>query len=439
MLDAFLNVPAVVKVLAALMVILVVSRLSRHLIVAVLAATLLLALWSGYPAGAVLRIPVQRLLSPMCLLLMALVLQVIWLSSQMAAAGVMDDLVRSVRAHVSRHSAMAVLPAVIGLLPMPGGALFSAPLVDSVDVNGEVSSTLKLQTNHWFRHIWEYWWPLYPGVLLAAPMSGLEYWQFMLLQMPMTAFAVAVGSWFLLRRIGRGDGPAGSDAGHAPSFVTLVLPIIVVIGCYMAIRFGYALLSRAGVVSWKLNRNLPLLIGLLAAMLVLQAQRPLGWGKWREILFSRRAMVMVAIVAAVQVYGAFIQPDTAVDASLVEQMKGELTGWGIPLVPIIMLVPFISGLSTGLSMGFVAASFPIVMNLIGQDATMGVRLSTVTLAYGFGYMGMLISPVHVCLVVTSKYFETDMVRNIAALAKPGAVMLALITLSYYAVRAIFGV
>ncbi len=146
---------------------------------------------------------------------------------------------------------------------------------------------------------------------------------------------------------------------------------------------------------------------------------------------------MVAIVVAVRVYGAFIEADLPGGTALVSRMHAELEGWGVPLLPVLMILPFLSGLSTGLSIGFVGASFPIVMALIGEDPSTGTYLSTIVLAFGFGYIGMLISPVHVCLVVTSEHFETHLLRNMMALVRPGAAMLALVTMAHYLVRALF--
>ncbi len=437
LLDSLLHVPALLKVLVALLLILVVGRFCRHLMVAIGVATLVLALWSGHSGAAILQIGWERLASANNLMLMVVTVQVILLSSQMSQTGAADDLVKSVRARVSRHASMAVLPAVIGLLPMPGGALFSAPLVDSVDERGEVPADLKAQANHWFRHIWEYWWPLYPGVLLAVELSGLEIWQFMLLQMPLTLFAAAVGSWFLLRRMGGGD-ERPAKGTRAPKFFGLILPIIVVILCYAAIRVGHAVVSLRSGVPLPLNKYLPMVVGLFAAIGVLQLQRPLGWRKWRRILLSRRAVLMAIIVASVRVYGAFIEAELPSGVTLVEQTRQEMAGLGLPLLPILMILPFVSGLSTGLSIGFVGASFPIVMSLIGDEPSLGVHLSTVILAYGFGFVGMLLSPVHVCLIVTSEHFKTRLLHNVAGLAKPGAAMLVIVSCAYLLVRHVFG-
>ncbi len=432
-----MGVPVIVKVLCALALILVISRFCRQLAVSVAAATVVLAFWTGHsPAGAA-RIAWERFLSLNNLLLLTIVVQVIWLSTQMSVTGVMEDLVKAVRARVRQRASMAVLPAVIGLLPMPGGALFSAPLVDSCDTEGRVSPAVKARTNHWFRHIWEYWWPLYPGVLLALEITGLDVWQLVLLQFPLTLGAVGAGYFFLLRRIGSSqsaDGP--EEPGEKPPILSLVLPIVVVIAFYATIRLGYAGVKQLWPEVPGLNKYLPMLIGLFGAMAVLQRQRPLDAAKWRELLLSRRAAVLAGIVALVRIYGAFIEAPLPGGTLLVDQMRTEMNAWGIPMMGIVMVLPFISGLATGLSIGFVGASFPIVVNLLGADPSPSVFFSTVVLAFGFGYMGMLVSPVHVCLIVTSQYFSTRLLRNVAALLKPAAAVMAWVLVLHYVVRAI---
>jgi integral membrane protein (TIGR00529 family) len=434
-LEALLACPAIVKVLTALALILVVSRLCRHLIVAVVVAAAVLGLWAGYPVGSLASIAGRRLVQDMPLLI--IVAQVMWLSSQMAATGVMSDLVKSVRARVSRHASMAVLPAVIGLLPMPGGALFSAPLVDGVDETQQVPAALKAQTNHWFRHIWEYWWPLYPGVLLAVRETGLEFWQFMAVQLPMTCFAICVGNWFLLRRIGR-MGDSERRGGDGPRFLPLVLPIMVVVAGYASIRIPYWCVQSVRPVTPDLNKYVPMMFGLFAAMLLLVRQRPLDGRRWREVLLSRRILSMLAIVVAVRLFGALIKPDNAGVVGLATQMRADLEAWGLSALPVIMVLPFLSGLSTGLAIGFVGASFPVVMATLGAGGTLGQRLATVVLAYGFGYIGMLVSPVHVCLVVTSRHFGVQPLRSSAALLVPGAVVLLLVLAEYFVLLGLLG-
>ena len=438
MAQVLLEAPAIVKVFGALALILVANFFCKRLLVSIAVGALALGLWCGHSVPGMGRIALDRLGSTGNLFLMIIVFQVIWLSSQMSATGLMGDLVAAVRARVSRRGAMAVLPAVIGLLPMPGGALFSAPLVDRCDAGGSVEPRLKAQANHWFRHVWECWWPLYPGVLMAIEATKLEVWHFALLGIPISLGAMAAGYVFLLRRIDRDDGEAAAEtaAEGAHGFFSLVRPIVVVIVCYAAMRLGYGTLARAWPGIPEMNLYLPMAVGLLCAMAVLQFERPLGWRQWRAVLFSRHVLDMVLIVAAIRIYGAFIEADLPGGGSLVKQLHLEMEGWGVPLLPIIMILPLVSGMATGLALGFVGASFPIVVSLLGENPPIGTVLSTTVLAYGFGYVGMLLSPVHVCLIVTSKYFKTGLVRNALGMLKPAVAVLAWVVVLHLLVRAI---
>ena len=425
MWDVLLAAPVLVKVLAALVLILVFNRICGQLVVSVAMGTLVLAAWSGHSLDAMGAIAWERVWSLDNTLLLVVVFQVIVLSSQMSATGVMGDLLIAVRDLVSKRAAMAVLPALIGLLPMPGGALFSAPLVESCDSDGSLPPQLKALTNHWFRHVWEYWWPLYPGVLLAMQITRLEVWQFMLMGIPLTLCALAAGRVFLLHRIPPDEEPPrGRSVGTVHRVLVLLLPIVVVIGSYAVVRLSYAGLLCAFRNLPGMNRYLPMLVGLCGSMVVLQVQRPLGRAQWKRVLLSRQALNMVILVTMVRVYGAFIEAPLPGGTALVAQMHAEMARWGIPVMAITMLLPLIAGLATGLSIGFVGASFPIVMSLVGDSPDAALRMATAVLAYGFGYVGQLLSPVHVCLVVTSEYFKTPVLANAASLLKPVLVILA---------------
>lgn len=424
-------IPVTIKVLASLALILGLNRIFKQLIVSVSGGTLVLAVWIGHPPTAIWEIARGRFISLDNLLLMVVLLEVIWLSSQMSAAGVMKNLVAVVRQRISQQGAMALLPAVIGFLPMPGGALFSAPLVDDCDHARDIPPLLKTRINYWFRHLWEYWWPLYPGVLLAIEITGLDIWQFALLQIPLSLLSITIGYYFLLRQIpGQNEACKSSKQPLNKPVMLLMAPILVVIGCYAGIRLFLPQMAAT-------NKYLPMIIGLLAAMLILQLQHPLNGRKYKTILFSRKAFILALMVAMVRIYGAFIEAPLPSGVLLVDQMRQELAILGIPVWTVIMVIPYISGMVTGLAIGFVGASFPIVISLLGKNPELGTLLSATVLAYGCGYMGMILSPVHICLVVTNEYFQTRLSQSLVSLLKPVAAMLVGIVTYYLIVAYLF--
>ena len=181
-----MHTPVIVKVLASLALLLVLNNVLKQLMLSVAIGALVLGFWCGHSPFGVIKIAWWKVSSLENLLLILIIMEIIALSNLMSKTGVMRDLVDTIQSKVSPRTSMATLPAVIGLLPMPGGAIFSAPLVDDIDSAKCLDPSLKTRVNYWFRHIWEFWWPLYPGVLLTLTTTGLAVWQLAAIQLPLT-------------------------------------------------------------------------------------------------------------------------------------------------------------------------------------------------------------------------------------------------------------
>jgi integral membrane protein (TIGR00529 family) len=276
-METILNAPYILRVLLSLFIILAVNKWIKQLWAAVILGTLLLALWCGHSPAAMAEISWQKISSLNTIFLAIAVFQIIWLSSQMSETGVMKDLVESVKNRISRRASMALLPALIGLLPMPGGAIFSAPLVDECDEDNTVEPLLKTKINYWFRHVWEYWWPLYPGVLLTVDLTGLSILTVMILQLPLSIVSIGAGYFFLLRKVA--SNKTGSDtnkSGNNSRFLLLITPIIIIIATYGLLRLVFPFMG-------EFNKYIPMCIGILMAQLFLQLYRPLPLGTWKKI------------------------------------------------------------------------------------------------------------------------------------------------------------
>jgi len=434
MSSALLAAPVLVKVLGSLGIVLLGNLLRVPLGVAILTGTLALGLWSGHDASAMLAIVRHKATAPDTLLLLVVLLLVMWLSAQMERCGVMRDLVATLCARFSPRASIAMLPAVIGVLPMHGGAVFSAPLVARCDPDGRIDPLLKTQINYWFRHVWEYWWPLYPGVLLAMQFTGLDVLQVMLLGLPLTAASVIGGYLFLLRRLPRAERIAPPPGERGVPLLQLLEPILLIIVVYAAVRLAWL-----GLQAWRpdlprLDNFLPFILGVIIAILALQQRRPLGRATWVGLLRSPKAYGMAGIIFTLQLYSAFIDARLPGGMPLMAVMNDELTRWGIPLVAVMMVIPFVSGLTTGVAFGFVGASFPIVVRLLGADPAPAALLSSAGLAYGFGYLGMMCSPVHVCAIVTAGHFSAPLFRSLAGILRPAALVLLAIIAMHLAVK-----
>lgn len=437
MIAAVMGVPVTLKVLLVLASFLLLYRLSHSLAASLGGGTLLLALWLGFSGQQALSMAAERLFSWNNGQLMMVIFLVIFLSRLMAATGTMNSLVKGVGEVFPPRAAVAALPAAIGLLPMPGGAIFSAPLIDQYDREQQLSGDLKTRINYWFRHIWEGWWPLYPGVILAVDLSGVPLPLFCALQAPLTLLALLSGYLFFLRRVKPSvsarrlstDGETKTDGQTKTGgqLLPALLPIILVVVIY---GLGRALVPAAG-------SYLFLIAGLLTACGYLQIRRPLSLKRLIREAFTWKALNMMVIVAVVRVYGAYVELPLPEGESVTALMRSELAAAGIPSLLLILLLPYLTGLATGISLGFVGASFPILLSLLGDPGSVGY-VTGVLAAYLAGFAGVMTSPVHVCLVVTSKHYQTSFTKNLVVI---GPVMLATAAagFGYYALlRLAFG-
>jgi len=210
--------------------------------------------------------------------------------------------------------------------------------------------------------------------------------------------------------------PNGESAGSVVTaenlrvFAREVMPITLVV----AVLFGTEAVLQ--ILEYSLGRTLawpkPLnfVLALSSAVMLVIVRNSMSLPAVRAAVFNRNTVSMIAIVMAIMIFKGVLT-----DSHAIEQVQVELTHSQIPPLLIIALLPLIAGFVTGIGVGFVGASFPLVMTLFPEDCS---PLPFAALAYGFGFMGMMLSPIHVCLLVSQEYFAVEMTQGYRYLWKP---------------------
>jgi integral membrane protein (TIGR00529 family) len=420
-MEWLLSFPAYAKILGTFLGILLLNRFGASLGVAILAFALLLTAWTGTGwSGFAYQVEMFR--QPENALLPLIILLLLFFSDSLKRTGRMDRTIAGLKAWLQKkHLIIAGLPALVGLLPMPAGALFSAPFVAAMDEEKELRPAHKVAINYWFRHIWEYWWPLYPGVILAMHYANIPALTYFLIQVPFTAAAILGGYFFILRGIGKGrEETRENSSWDAPAVFAAIRPIGVLV---LTTLLGSALLPPLGV-HGTLANLVAMLAGLVLALATVFAGHGSAFRPALSLFGKKETWLMVILVLGIQAFSAaLLCPLDAAGGNLVTGMRDELVRTGIPLVTIAMAIPFISGMVTGVAFGFVGASFPIVFALLGPEPSLALTAATTSFAYTFGYMGMMLSPMHACFVVTAEYFHTPIFGAYRYLIGPASVMI----------------
>lgn len=276
---------------------------------------------------------------------------------------------------------VASIPAIFGLMPIPGGALVSAPLIDDEGTRIGIDGTHKAFVNWWFRHVWFSIYPLEVGLVLAAYLSGVDLYMIALFNVPIFVAHLIIGVRFGLHGIKKEEKPSGASS----DIYTLAygfLPIVIAL-------------------SFNMLLSIPLSLTLFAAVLMLLFQNRYRYGAEdvsRIIVQGISTKLFLAGIGIMLFKGIMERSDAL--SPLVSILEPH-----IPVLAVAMIGAFTIGVLLGHLPAAVGVGFPVLLPLLPV-----VNVQTVAMLFLFIMLGYVISPIHLCIVLTLEYFHADMGR-----------------------------
>ena len=403
-------IPDFVKILMIFSLILVLSKYKVPLYVCLLSAAAAVGLWAGLTPGETTHLILLKSFSKESLWLTLIIVEIIVLSRLLSEGRQMERIVNTFKnISLGDRFTLASLPAIIGLLPMPGGALFSVPMIDSSDEKNRLSPELKTAINYWFRHIWEYWWPLYPGIILAISMLNMPPWKVIFAQFPLCLGVLISGIVFLLSRCPSDKPRVRPSLNALKPFLFEIIPLGMVIGAMIILNAVTQLIGWSHI--WPQHLNF--LMGIIPAQLWVIRTNDLPARLIKDAHLNWSTFNMAMIILGIMAFKGLL-----IESHIIDDIQEEFILYHIPTTLVVALLPFIAGLVTGIAIGFVGSSYPLIITLLHGQTTGNEILVYSVLAYGFGYMGMMMSPVHLCFLVTKDYFHADFFGSYKLLLKP---------------------
>ncbi len=269
--------------------------------------------------------------------------------------------------------------SLIGLLPMPGGALFSAPLVDGLTKDIDIPIERKAYMNYWFRHVLEGAFPTYPGIILAANFLNVTIRTALFAHFLIPFVLIFVGVFIGFRGVEIKNNIENN--GNIFDFLKYFSPILLIL---ILILF------------FNLNIIFSILISLVLSFFFLKPT-------FKELFnYFKKSLTLDNIFLPIGVY--FFR--NLLNTGIANDISVSLFSLSIPFFLILFLMPFISAFVTGLTSMGVAISYPIILNLFYPGGTLSYALMGI--AYSGAVCGILFSPLHLCLIVTINYFKCEL-------------------------------
>lgn len=295
----------------------------------------------------------------------------------------MESLKRIVR---DTRIVLAAPPAIIGMVPSIGGAYFSAPLVEEAGSAISISPERKGFINYWFRHIWEYVLPTYPGLILASAIIHVPLGRLILYQMPFALMVIVSGGIFCFRGLDLNrqgastmDMPKKMEGRDLARLTASLFPILSIILMVALFHMDIAIVMIAVILFMFIYHRFPL------RKIATTLRESISWN-------------ILLIIVGVMFFKETLRATGAVDG-----MSLFLTQTGFPLMILFFILPFLVGLLTGLTIAFVGTTFPLLISISGGAPETG----KMAFAFASGFMGVMFSPVHLCFVLTGEYFRAD--------------------------------
>ncbi|MEA3470277.1 MAG: DUF401 family protein, partial [Thermodesulfobacteriota bacterium] len=153
----------------------------------------------------------------------------------------------------------------------------------------------------------------------------------------------------------------------------------------------------------------------------------------RKVIIDPHIVKMFYMVIAILIFKGMLE-----DSYAVEAISGEFMELSVPLILIAVLVPLIVGGITGITIAFVGSTFPIIVPLVYSMGEGSFILAYVILSLISGFVGVLLSPLHLCLLLTNQYFDAPFGRVYRHLVMPCLLLFVTGFGYFFAVRWMIG-
>lgn len=398
-------------VFISILLIIVLIRLRWQMYWALLLAISTLAATNSLTALSNFSILIDSITSHTAFYLVSMVLSITLLGHLHREIGAMEEMIGKLRLLIRDSRALIIfLPATISLFSsVPGGAIVSAPMVEETGRDLNMPPLEKAVSNMVYRHLVVLITPFNASLVMASALSGISIAGFLSYTVPVIAIVFIISAVLIYKRYPKPEQTGSIDSTNKGTGKILLRIFYLASPYFIAITLGLA---------FGVFFPLAILAG-IATCLFLKMPRQSFW----PTLSKRMTILSQGInwSLALSTLTIVIYKDFMLQADSFQQSVHYLLDQGIPLLLLIIILPFITGFITGNNAASLGISMPILIPLLGPEMMSMRYMGILYLSSYAGYFG---SPVHLCTYVTNEYFKTPLYALIKHVNVYGGIMLA---------------
>jgi hypothetical protein len=302
----------------------------------------------------------------------------LFLSYMMKVSGILDR-ITNFAVSLGPRFASLFIPILIGLIPMPGGALVSAMMMKEHYMEKQkLDSDFATFINYWFRHVTIPVWPIFQSIIIASVILKTSVVRIIEATYPAAIASYVAG--FLLFALGIRKFNSSFEREKVSYRALMNLwPFLILVILIFIIR-------------------LPVDLSLLISALIVTIYTRPSKKEVKEGLKFALSFKILAVVVAVTMFTQYVYDSNAALA-----LYNFMVSRSIPALSLCFLITFIIGITTAGEYVYTGTAFPLLSEIIGTSSN--IKDIFLLISYTGGYLGVMLSPVHLCLVLTLEYYK----------------------------------
>jgi integral membrane protein (TIGR00529 family) len=305
--------------------------------------------------------------------------------------GVLDRMV-SLLEELFRNTKIIIMliPSLLGVLFIPGGAILSAPMVGSLGDRLGLDGVDKSSINMIFRHAWFLIFPFSTSMIFASRIGQISPYDMIRYTIPVTGISVIAGYIIFIRNKAKSDErpsrqrPVAASAGSAILYTSPIW-----IGIVLNMAFGIPF-------------SLAVLPGIPIIYLIGEGDKS---GFVKELFKGINLKMIYSVIGIMSMQGVIGQMST------IRVIVDRLITVGVDIRIIMIIAAGLVGFLTASNPTTVGMLFPVFLPF-AQDYQTKAMFAALILSSSF--MFYYVSPLHLCQIFTAEYFGIkvrDLYRN----------------------------
>ena len=343
-------------------------------------------------------------LDPAIILIAMALIFIPLLGGMMEKSGLMEDLIKNM--NISKRSSLMLAPALYGLLPVAGGALMSAPIVDQI--GSKMSNERKVAINIWFRHIFILIYPV--SLLVISEIVKINLYIIMFSMFIPFIILTLIGYYFLVRTISE------PEKGHQRDYKTIlrnVSPIVLP-----------PIIDLMGRVIFQVEYpEMFLLVGLIISLILSLKLGDMPFQSIGSIAKEMKLWRFPLLIISMFLFLEVFQRSS------------------VPVTIATLNLPFILFLCLSFFLGFATGRIQLPLSIvspiyISQYLLGYLPLLDFSFLYLAIFLGYLITPIHPCISYSIDYYGTTLKKVLKQMSIPVALSFGILLISYMVVSVI---